>query len=128
MLGCPSVIRMDKGTENVLVAAVQYALRSSHDDTFAGDKSFRYGSSPANIVRNMIHIAHKKHIYRILFLMQRIESFWSHLRRHKTGWWIKALKVHFNTQLQVNHFYYGIQSLEQEGFFNRSSIIHRYTR
>ena len=55
LLGCPSVIRMDKGTENILVASVQYALRSSHDDTFAGDKSFRYGSCPANIVRDTSH-------------------------------------------------------------------------
>ena len=39
----PSIIRMDKGTENVHVAAVQYALRSGHDDTFSGEKSFRYG-------------------------------------------------------------------------------------
>ena len=43
---------MDKGTENVRVAAVQYALRASHEDTFAGEKGFRYGTSPANIVRN----------------------------------------------------------------------------
>ena len=54
-LGCPSVIRMDKGTENVCVAAVQDAHRASHEDTFAGEKSFRYGTSPANIVRKFIH-------------------------------------------------------------------------
>ena len=41
---------MDKGTENVRVAGVQYALRSGHDDAFSGEKSFRYGTSPANIV------------------------------------------------------------------------------
>ena len=41
---------MDKGTENVKVAGVQYALRAEHSDEFAREKSFRYGSSPSNIV------------------------------------------------------------------------------
>ena len=44
-------LRVDPGTENVQMAAVQCALRSGHTDELAGDKSIRYGSSPANIVR-----------------------------------------------------------------------------
>ena len=48
--GCPTLIRADCGTENGLVAAVQYGLRSSGDDSLAGEKSFRYGTSPANVV------------------------------------------------------------------------------
>ena len=51
-IGCPRVIRADKGTENVRVAAVQYALRREHD-RLAAEKNIRYGSSPAN---NMVHI------------------------------------------------------------------------
>ena len=41
---------MDCGTENSLVAAVQYAFREQHHDSFAGEKSFQYGTSPSNIV------------------------------------------------------------------------------
>ena len=42
---------MDRGTENSRVAAVQYAFREFHADNLAGDRSFRFGTSPANIVR-----------------------------------------------------------------------------
>ena len=45
--GCPAVVRLDRGTENVKIAAVQYTFRENHG---AGDKSFRFGTSPANIV------------------------------------------------------------------------------
>lgn len=48
--GCPSVLRMDKGTENVKVAATQYAFREGQNDAFAGNGSIRFGTSPANIV------------------------------------------------------------------------------
>lgn len=56
VLGCPRVIRVDKGTENVHMAAVQYALRCDHMDDFSAGKSFRYGSSPANIVHIIIQV------------------------------------------------------------------------
>ena len=49
------VIRMDRGTENGLVGAVQYALREHGTDSCASEKSFRYGTSPANIVCVYIH-------------------------------------------------------------------------
>ena len=42
---------MDKGTENVLIGTVQYALREDGTDMYSGTNSVRYGSSPANIVR-----------------------------------------------------------------------------
>ena len=48
--GCPSVLCMDRGTENSKVAAVQYAFREFHLDSLSGDHSFRFGTSPANIV------------------------------------------------------------------------------
>ena len=44
------VLCMDRGTENSKVAAVQYAFREFHLDSLSGDHSFRYGTSPANII------------------------------------------------------------------------------
>jgi hypothetical protein len=44
---------MDKGTENSKVAAAQYALCEGHDDELAAEKSFRYCTLPANIVRKL---------------------------------------------------------------------------
>ena len=49
---------MDRGTENVRVAEVQYAFREYHSDEFAADKSFRFGTSPANIVSAMYKVAY----------------------------------------------------------------------
>ena len=49
-IGCPTLVRMDCGTENVKVAAVQYAFRALGTDSFAGNKSYIYGSSPSNVV------------------------------------------------------------------------------
>ena len=43
-------MRADRGTENVLVAAVQMAFRDEHGDNFAGNKAFRYGRSTSNTV------------------------------------------------------------------------------
>ena len=48
--GCPSVIRMDRGTENTKVAALQYAMREADTDDYSGTRSIRFGTSPANIV------------------------------------------------------------------------------
>ena len=42
-IGCPSVIRADKGTENVHVAAVQYALRREHNDGLEAEKASGMG-------------------------------------------------------------------------------------
>ena len=42
---------MDCGTENVSVAAIQYALRAKNEgEDEARKNSFLYGSSPANVV------------------------------------------------------------------------------
>ena len=65
------VIRADMGTENVSVAAIQRFFRRADDDGFAGEKSFLYGKSVSN---------------------QRIEAWWSILRRSCTNWWIKYMK------------------------------------
>lgn len=40
--GCPAILRGDHGTENSDVAAVHIALRYSHHDSLAREKSFIY--------------------------------------------------------------------------------------
>ena len=61
-------VRSDCGTENGTVAGTQCFFRSDGRDIFAGEKSHIYGSSHSN---------------------QRIEGWWSFLRRH---WWIDFFK------------------------------------
>ncbi len=49
-VGCPTVLRVDHGTENGLAATAQIAFRRDGADSLAGDKSAHYGTSPADIV------------------------------------------------------------------------------
>ena len=60
-------VKSDCGTENVVLSAMQCYLRADGTDQWAGDKAHVYGSSPAN---------------------QRIEAWWSFLRRSRSSWWI----------------------------------------
>ncbi|XP_028409540.1 uncharacterized protein LOC114532161 [Dendronephthya gigantea] len=69
--GAPRIVRSDYGTENVHIAAMQRFFRSSANDSFSGDKSFMYGKSTSN---------------------QRIEAWWSQLRRAGANWWINYFK------------------------------------
>ena len=64
--GLPVRIRSDDGTENSLIEAVQIAIRSQHDDEYAGLGSYCVDTSPAN---------------------QRIESLWSQLTKDRPLWW-----------------------------------------
>ncbi len=48
--GIPTVLRVDRGTENSIIAFVHPTLRSIHTDNFAGENSFRYGRSTSNQV------------------------------------------------------------------------------
>ncbi len=57
--GCPFMMRTDCGTENVIAATMQCALRKTI-------RGHTYGPSPHN---------------------QRIESWWSYLRRLRLQWW-----------------------------------------
>lgn len=75
--GCPMLVRSDCGTENGIIAAMQSVFRSSGDDAFAAEKSHIYGSSHSN---------------------QRIEGWWSFLRRNRTSWWID----HFKDMVESN--------------------------
>ena len=49
-IGCPRIICIDKGTEDVLITESQTAFRLRHDDSLAAEKSVRVGLSPANSV------------------------------------------------------------------------------
>ena len=65
--GCPRAIRGDLGTENGHVRDIQRYLRGDHDDAMAGQLSYLEGPSTAN---------------------QRIEYWWSFLRRECTDFWM----------------------------------------
>ena len=41
-IGCPTLLRCDKGTENSTLAACHMVLRHTHDDRLSGEKRFRY--------------------------------------------------------------------------------------
>lgn len=69
--GTARVVRADRGTENVNIAAIQRFFRLNDNDSMAGQKSFLYGRSTAN---------------------QRIEAFWSQLRRSFTQRWLNLFK------------------------------------
>jgi hypothetical protein len=61
--GCPTLVRTDCGSENVILAAIQTC--------FAGSTSHVYGTSPAN---------------------QRIECWWSFFRKNRSQWWIELFE------------------------------------
>lgn len=67
----PTIIRSDKGSENVVIERLQKCLRSDHEDDFAGDASFIKGKSTSN---------------------QRIESYWGQMRKHSADFYIQLFK------------------------------------
>ena len=69
--GCPKLLRTDPGTENVVMATMQCLLRANGNDEFTGEKAHRYGPSTGN---------------------QRVECWWSHLKKFRTTWWINLVK------------------------------------
>ena len=50
LLGCPTIVRADRGTENCNVAFLQPFLRTNSHDSFRDEKSFMYGKSTSNQV------------------------------------------------------------------------------
>ena len=84
--GVPHKIRADRGVENAYVAGIQRFLRRSHNDKSAGYSSFIFGKSTSN---------------------QRIEVWWSFLRRNRLNWW-------------MNYF----KDLHDQGLYDDSNPIH----
>lgn len=84
--GVPKIVRADRGTENSLVRDIQIALRQHHNDSFRAERSFLYGRSTAN---------------------QRIEAWWSQLKRLSGHEWINFFK-----------------DLRDAGIFDTSDDIH----
>ena len=64
--GVPRMIRTDAGTENVVIHALQIALRMNHTDDMSGFRSVSIGRSTSN---------------------QRIEMMWSFMRRNLSQFW-----------------------------------------
>lgn len=94
VLGCPEVLRCDYGTENSSLATIQIAFRYHHQNSMAKDKSFIYGPSKSNIVCLYNYVFYDISVMHLWTrYIQRIESWWSHLRRRKTDWWINLCKV-----------------------------------
>ena len=46
--GAASIVRADRGTENVKVAGIRQVLRHNNEDSFSGKNSFMYGKSVSN--------------------------------------------------------------------------------
>ena len=70
--GCPTLVRTDMGTENTYIADMQVFLRQHGNDTHAvTGRTFVYGTSQHN---------------------QRIESWWSILRRECSEFWIQLFR------------------------------------
>ena len=70
--GCPLIVRSDCGTENGTLAGMQCYFRQNGNDQFAWSNAHKYGTSPAN---------------------QRIESWWSHFRRARSGCGLISLRI-----------------------------------
>ena len=66
----PRAVRADRGSENVIAGGIQRFLHR-HADNVAAHDSFKYGPSTQN---------------------QRIEAWWSQLRRSRSNWWMNFFK------------------------------------
>lgn len=69
--GCPVKVRTDCGTENCIIAAMQCEFRND-------ESAHSFGQSVAN---------------------QRIEGWWSFLRKNRSTWWINLFKDLVETQV-----------------------------
>ena len=98
--GCPTLLRTDNGTENVIMAAMQAYFRTSGDDEMAGINAHRYDFSQSN---------------------QRIESWWAFLQKNRSNWWMNCFKDmietgHLNTSSDLDKecLWYCFANLLQE--------------
>ena len=94
------MVRTDNGSENGIMAGMQRYARQNGTDEFAGEKSHKYGTSPSN---------------------QRIEAWWSFLRKGKTSWWMDFFKdmiasgiVEVGNELHMECLWFCFQSVLQD--------------
>ena len=80
------MIRGDRGSENIVVAGMRY-FRGEHQDSMSEHSSFLFGRPTNN---------------------QRIESWWSILKKQNSAWWINFFK-----------------DLQDEGLFDPSLNHHK---
>ena len=55
IVGCPRIVRSDRGTDNSKVAFLQPFLRRNNPDQLAGEHSFQYGRFASNQTSQNIH-------------------------------------------------------------------------
>ncbi|XP_033747511.1 uncharacterized protein LOC117332637 isoform X2 [Pecten maximus] len=69
--GCPMVLQADPGTESGIMGSLQCLFRHTSNASFSGIRSYR-------VVRSIFN--------------QRIEAWWSVMRRQQCEWWISFFK------------------------------------
>ena len=86
----PRVVRADRGSENVNIGGIQRFFRRNQTDRQSGNNSFRFGTSTSN---------------------QRIESWWSQLRKSRMNWWINYFKDMRDSYLFDGSILYHVECL-----------------
>ena len=103
--GCPRLLRSDRGTENARISFLQPFLRRHGQDSLAGENSYRYGKSVYNhICINLSAYIHCDCVHtKISISFQRVEVWWSSLKKWCLQWWINFFKanVQYNSLLNV---------------------------
>lgn len=101
--GCPAILRTDNGTENTVMASVQSYLRADGQDENAGMNVSVFiiswhtvllagDISPVITKSNLLILGTRAHIYGSSPSNQRIEGWWSYLRKAWSHWWINFFK------------------------------------
>lgn len=108
-------------------------MRFNHSNPLSGEKSFIYAPPRHNVVSTFPHVQYIMILHvcavlctSIIIHFQRIEGWWSQLRR-KTSWWInlfKASKVNNNYQ----HNYQPLQCTQgsRRGYLAKDNVFQRY--
>lgn len=70
--GCPRTVRSDQGTENIVTERIQKALHELFNEYILTTPPFLYGRSTHN---------------------QRIEAWWSIVRKHNAQYWMNLFEM-----------------------------------
>ena len=90
-IGCTRMLRGDRGTENSRIAYLQPFLRRNRS---GAENSFQYNMGGLQVIRFAYLSAFTwRFIIIVCFISQRIEAWWSQLRRSFTDWWLKFFQV-----------------------------------